>query len=97
MTEIALADGASLTHIRVQREGARGYHIGTSQARQGRDTRYSSFSFATGAALSRQNIYTALGGAGAEATLHGLYIGDGDQHVDHQTRIEHLGPELREP
>ncbi len=92
VTEIALADGASLTHIRVQRESERGYHIGTSQARQARDSRYVSFSFVAGAALSRQNIYTSLDGAGAEATLNGLYMADGTQHVDHQTRIEHIAP-----
>ncbi len=92
VTEIALADGASLTHVRVQRESERGYHVGTSQTRQARDSRYVSFSFAVGGALSRQNIYTSLAGAGAEATLNGLYMADGSQHVDHQTRIEHLAP-----
>jgi Fe-S cluster assembly protein SufD len=92
VTEIALADGASLTHVRVQRESERGYHVGTAQTRQARDSRYVSFSFAAGGALSRQNIYTSLAGAGAEATLNGLYMADGSQHVDHQTRIEHLAP-----
>jgi Fe-S cluster assembly protein SufD len=51
-----------------------------------------SFSFATGAALSRTNIYTELRGEGCGATLNGLYLGDGDQHIDHQTRIEHVEP-----
>ena len=45
-----------------------------------------------GAALSRTNIYTTLAGPGAHATLYGLYLGEGRQHVDHQTRIEHAAP-----
>jgi Fe-S cluster assembly protein SufD len=92
VTEIVLQEGAALTHIRVQRESARALHVGTAQTTQARDSRYVSFSFATGGALSRQNIYTALAGAGAEAILNGLYMADGTQHIDHQTRIEHIAP-----
>jgi Fe-S cluster assembly protein SufD len=38
------------------------------------------------------NIYTVLAGPGGEVTLNGLYMADGTQHVDHQTRIEHIAP-----
>ena len=92
VTEIALADGAQLAHYRVQRESERAYHVGTSQTRQGRDSHYTSFSFVTGGALSRQNIYTSLDRPGAVATLNGLYMVDGTQHVDHQTAIIHVAP-----
>ena len=43
-------------------------------------------------ALSRTNIYTTLAGDAAEAVLNGLYMVDGQQHVDHQTSIEHVAP-----
>jgi len=33
-----------------------------------------------------------LGGEGCGATLNGLYLGAGEQHIDHQTRIEHVEP-----
>lgn len=92
VTEIALADGARLDHYKVQRESEAAYHVGTFEARQGRDSHLGSLSFAMGAALSRSNIYTVLAGEGAHATLNGLYIGHGSQHVDHQTRIEHAEP-----
>ncbi len=92
VTEIALGDGAQLSHYRVQRESVRGYHVGTAETLQARDSRYTSFSFVAGAALSRQNIYTSLAGPGGEATLNGLYMVNGTQHVDHQTRIVHAAP-----
>jgi Fe-S cluster assembly protein SufD len=92
VTEASIADGATLTHLKLQRESAKAYHVGTVDVRQGRDSHLVSFSFATGAALSRTNIYTALRGDGGGATLNGLYLGDGDQHIDHQTRIEHVAP-----
>ena len=89
VTEIALADGATVEHYKIQRESPRSYHVATIDARQGRDSHFVSFSFAIGAALSRTNVWTVLGGEGCGATLNGLYMADGEQHVDHQTRIEH--------
>ncbi len=89
VTEISLADGATIAHYKIQRESPRSYHVATIDARQGRDSHFVSFSFATGAALSRTNVWTVLGGEGCGATLNGLYMADGEQHVDHQTRIEH--------
>ena len=92
VTEASIGDGATLTHLKLQRESAEAFHVGTLDVRQARDSHLFSFSFATGAALSRTNIYTELRGEGCGATLNGLYLGDGDQHIDHQTRIEHVEP-----
>ncbi|MGQ0715581.1 MAG: Fe-S cluster assembly protein SufD [Gemmatimonadaceae bacterium] len=92
VTEVALGDGAHLAHYKIQRESQRAYHVGTIEVHQSRDSKYASFSFATGAALSRTNIYTVLDGEGAEVWMNGLYMVDGEQHVDHQTRIEHAQP-----
>jgi Fe-S cluster assembly protein SufD len=92
VTEVVLGTGATVTHLKLQRESEQAFHVGTVQARQERDSHFQSFSFATGAALSRTNIYTMLGGEGSGATLNGLYMVTGAQHVDHQTRIEHAAP-----
>jgi Fe-S cluster assembly protein SufD len=92
VTEASIGDGATLTHLKLQRESAQAYHVGTFDARQARDSHLVQFSFATGAALSRTNIYTELRGEGCGATLNGLYLGDAEQTIDHQTRIEHVEP-----
>lgn len=92
VVECVVGAGATLEHYRVQRESRESYHVGHVEALQGRDSHYISFSFVTGAALSRQNIYTALNGEGCGSTLNGLYMLDGDQTCDHQTRIEHVAP-----
>ncbi len=92
VTEIALADGATLRHIKRQEESRRAFHVGTVEVHQGRDSHLVSFSYGSGAELSRTNIYTKLDGEGCGATLNGLYMLDGDQHMDHQTRIEHAQP-----
>jgi Fe-S cluster assembly protein SufD len=92
VTEAVIADGATLQHYRLQREGRRAYHTGHVETTLGRDAHYVSLSFATGAALSRTNIYATLAGEGCGATLNGLYMLAGEQVCDHQTRIEHAEP-----
>ena len=92
VSEVFVADGAHLSHYKLQAEARNAFHVGTIQVTQGRSSRYESFSFATGARLSRTNVYTTLAGDAAEAILNGLYMVDGSQHVDHQTRIEHVAP-----
>ena len=92
VTEVSVGEGATLRHIKLQREAERAFHVGTIEATQAKDSHYVSFSFATGAALSRSNIYTSLNGAGCGATLNGLLMHDGEQHSDHQTQIIHAQP-----
>jgi Fe-S cluster assembly protein SufD len=92
VTEVQVEAGATLTHYKIQRESQRAFHVHTIDAHQSRDSHYVSFSFATGGALSRTNIYTNLDGDGCGATLNGLYMADDEQHVDHQTNIIHSQP-----
>ena len=90
--EVFVGDGATLRHYKIQREGQRAFHVGTTEVTQGRDSHYVSFSFATGGALSRTNVYTRLDGPGCGVTLNGLYLLDGEQHCDHQTLVVHAQP-----
>jgi Fe-S cluster assembly protein SufD len=92
VTEVVVEEGAQVRHYRIQRESERAFHVGTTDVRQARSSLYKSFSFATGARLARINVYTKLEGEGSEVWLDGLYMVDGEQHVDHQTRIAHLQP-----
>jgi Fe-S cluster assembly protein SufD len=92
VTEVSLADGATLQHYKMQREGSRAFHVSTTEANQARDSHYVSFSFAIGGALARSNVYTTLDGDGGGATLNGLFMLDGQQHSDHQTQIIHAKP-----
>ena len=92
VTEIAVGENAGVEHIKIQRESEQAYHVGTVEARLGRHARFRSFSFAVGGALSRTNIYSVMEAEGADCVLNGLYMVNGHQHVDHQTRIEHAAP-----
>ena len=92
VSEMVLREGSTLTYIKLQHESERAFHVGNVHAKQERDSHFVSFSFATGAALSRTNIHTRLGGEGSGASLNGLYMVNGEQHVDHQTLVEHVEP-----
>ena len=92
VVEVSVSDGATLQLLRIQRESPTAYHVGTVEARQGRDSHFMAFTFHTGAALSRSNVFTVLGGEGCGTTLNGLYMLGGAQHGDHQTRVEHVAP-----
>ena len=93
VTEAWVGQGATLNHFRLQQEARDAFHVGTTVAHQERDSHFVSFSFATGADLSRINVYAGLHGQGCGATLNGLYMLGGTQHCDHQTRIEHAQPD----
>ncbi|MEO8199349.1 MAG: Fe-S cluster assembly protein SufD [Gemmatimonadota bacterium] len=92
VTEVIVGQNARVEHIKIQRESERAFHVGTVEARQTRDTRFRSFSFAIGGALARTNIYSVMQGENADCTMNGLYLLHGTQHIDHQTRIEHAEP-----
>ena len=57
----------------------------------GRSTNFSSHSISLGGALVRNDANAVLG-EGSEATLNGLYIVNGTQHIDNHTVIDHAKP-----
>ncbi|MGH7699182.1 MAG: Fe-S cluster assembly protein SufD [Gemmatimonadales bacterium] len=92
VTEIVVGDGARADCYRVQREGARAYHVATSQAHQGRDSTMNFHTVAFGGALARHDLRAVLAGPGAFAILNGLYLLRDRQHADHHTVIDHAQP-----
>jgi Fe-S cluster assembly protein SufD len=69
------------------------FHIAGIHAAQAHGSRFLSHSIALGAALARNDISTTFDAEHCEATLNGLYVVRGRQHVDHHTRIDHLKPD----
>jgi Fe-S cluster assembly protein SufD len=92
VTEVVLSEGAVLDHYRLQEESERSFHIGTTEVRQGRDSRYSSCAVSIGAALARHNLNVRLEDEHTESALDGLYVVTGRQHTDSHTSINHAKP-----
>jgi Fe-S cluster assembly protein SufD len=92
VTEVVVAEGARVEHLKIQRENERAYHVGTTHIHQDRDSRSISHSVSLGGAIARNDLDVTLGGSGIESTLLGLYLGRGRQLVDNHTAIRHAHP-----
>jgi len=91
VTEFVVGDGAVVDHYKIQRESLEAFHISTMQAIIGRSANFSSHSISLGGALVRNDANATLS-EGTEATLNGLYIVNGTQHIDNHTILDHAKP-----
>jgi len=91
VTEIVSGEAAVVDHYKVQLEGRGACHVATLQAQVGRSGNFSSHSISMGGALVRNDANAVLS-EGSHATLNGLYIVNGTQHVDNHTSIDHAKP-----
>jgi Fe-S cluster assembly protein SufD len=92
VTEVLLANGAIVQHVKVQRESAKAFHVAGTFAKLGRGATFTSQNISLGGGLVRNDVNAVLDGEGAEATLNGLYLADGDRLVDNHTAIDHAQP-----
>ncbi len=91
VTEVVAGDGAVIDHYKIQQESLTAWHVATMHATLGRSATFSSHSISLGASLARNDANVTLS-QGTEATLNGLYIVTGSQHVDNHTAIDHSMP-----
>lgn len=90
--EIEIAEGASLTHGRIQQEAAGAFHLSTIYATVAAGGTYDNFTVAAGALLARNEIHAALIGPGATCHMNGAQlVGDG-QTADTTTSLDHAAP-----
>ncbi|MDX9973635.1 MAG: Fe-S cluster assembly protein SufD [FCB group bacterium] len=92
VTELALGEGANLKRYGVQREAREAYHLSTVKAHQERSSVFTSYAVSMGAKIGRNELISTLDGEGAECSLNGVYMVDGDQLIDNATSIEHMHP-----
>jgi Fe-S cluster assembly protein SufD len=91
-TRLVVAPGADVEHLKLQDEGGAAFHIAALHAGLAERARLLSGSYAFGAALARCDIRVGLNAEGADCTLDGLTMSDGQRHVDHHTHIDHAQP-----
>jgi Fe-S cluster assembly protein SufD len=91
-TEIIAGEGAKITYVALQRLGAGTLHLTTDRLIAGRDARVTTVYVALGSDVTRADIRCRLNAPGAHVDMLGLYIGEGTQHLDHQTLQDHIAP-----
>ena len=90
VTEAVLADGAQIEHYKVQDEPMTAFHLALLDVRQGRDSRFSSRSVMLGSSIARHEVRVLLDEVGAEVSLDGVYLPQGDQLHDNTIFIDHV-------
>ncbi|MDE2333972.1 MAG: Fe-S cluster assembly protein SufD [Rhodospirillales bacterium] len=90
--EVALAPGATLTHLRIQDESEKSYHLATIYAEAAEGATYDSFLLARGAAIGRTEIHARLAGPRATAHLNAAQLLARSQHGDFTTVVRHDAP-----
>ena len=89
--EIITGRGAKLHYIGTQRWGRKVYDFHTERAVLGHDSTVILQTVELGAKLSKGRVEGVLKGDGGSVKLLGLYVEDGDQHLDRYTLQDHYG------
>ncbi len=89
VTELVVGQDAILDHCKLQDESQAAFHVGSVVASLAARACFTSHSISTGARITRNDIHLVMAGEGVEGILNGLYLGRGDQLVDHHTVADH--------
>ena len=90
--DLLVNDGAHLQHYKIQRESADAFHIADTSADLGASANYDTTTINFGAAISRHGIDVRMDHEGAQCSVDGLYMVDGNQHADTHSLIDHRQP-----
>jgi Fe-S cluster assembly protein SufD len=92
VTEISAGENSNIEFYKIQDESSHAYHISKTQVEQKKNSKFTSYTVTTGGGLVRNDLNTLLNAEGCEAHFFGIYIGDGKQHIDNHTMIDHAKP-----
>ena len=92
VTELVAGENAVISHYLMEREDRQAFNVSTLRTQQGRSSNVSSHSVLLGGGLVRNNVHPVLGGEGGECLINGLFIGNGNQHMDNYMLVEHASP-----
>lgn len=95
VTEVRLAPGANLSHVRLRSHGAGGHHYGALLANLESRARLESRSFGFGGAVARDDYQVSLDAPDAFALLHGLVKTRGSEKADLSVKLRHASPDCQ--
>jgi Fe-S cluster assembly protein SufD len=91
-TELVAAESAVVSHYMIEREDTPTFNVSTLRIQQARSSNVATHSVLLGGGLVRNNVHPVLAGEGAECLINGLFIGNGNQHLDNYMLVEHASP-----
>jgi Fe-S cluster assembly protein SufD len=88
--ELFAGDGAHVDHVKVVGEGAQALHVSTLAAAIGAHARFNSFSFVSGGAVVRNQLFLRFDGEGTVAGIRGATLLNRTQHADTTLFADHI-------
>ena len=92
VAEVVVEPRARVDWFTDQRESQLAFHINNVQAQVRAGGVFASHAFSTGGRFMRHDIGVALSGEGADCTMNGVYLVDGDRLMDTHTSLDHAMP-----
>lgn len=92
VSEIVLLEDGRLEHVKLQQESPDAYHVANTQVVLAAKSNFTTHYLSLGGALVRNETRVRFDGERSEATVNGLYLAAGKQHVDNFTVIDHAKP-----
>jgi Fe-S cluster assembly protein SufD len=89
VVDVRVDAAAFVDHVKLQRQSPASFHLGALFVRVDRSGTFTSHAVTLGGRISRNDIVSVLDGEGAECTLNGLYVGNGETLIDTHTTIDH--------
>ena len=88
--ELVVGDEAHVDHVKLIGEGAKALHVSTILAAIGAHARFNTFTFTTGGAVVRNQLFLRFDGEETVAGIRGATLLDGKQHADTTLIVDHI-------
>lgn len=92
VTEIVVGENAIVDHTKLQEESKKAFHLGRMEVDLERSSNFTSHSFSTGGAITRNDFNSRFNDEGGECTFNGLFFLQDEQLFDIHTLIDHANP-----
>ena len=92
VTEIAAEEGSIVNYYKIQDEGAKANHVGTTSIRQLGKCLTNAVTISLSGGLVRNNLDMIMGAEHGESHMYGLSLLEGHTHVDNHTIVDNVKP-----
>lgn len=92
VSEIAVGEGSIVEIYRLQQENESSFQINRTHALQSANSTFTHYSVTLGGGIVRNDTNIKLDAENCTGNLYGLYLTEGNQHVDNHTLIDHAKP-----
>ncbi|RYF96776.1 MAG: Fe-S cluster assembly protein SufD [Chitinophagaceae bacterium] len=90
--EIVVEKGANLEHYKIQNDATHAHQVSTTHIRQTGKSYVHTVTISLNGGIVRNNLNLVLDAEYCEAHMYGLYLPDGQSHIDNHTVVDNVKP-----